>query len=311
MRIYLCIFAFVVPVLLFAQNDEDPCLSFQRMYEQKVVEAHTLRGEVERLRNDSMQCSNMLINALQEQLLQMRTLLNNCREDSMLMQKQLTKCNKESIQKSEDSIQSLNTYIAVLKDSLVFATKELKVQDKEMAKLTAVVDYLDAQFARKSVDELYGTADRGKLNLCVDIYGKLGKELPKNIRLTLACFAAEELVTRKYDKIRIEKSIAALPQNTETGKTIAQRLQNYATVNVAANKLWASIKSEVCYEEFPNDDFTQIQKKRQIWQRTQKFLNQYPTLATDYPYIFDQLQSMLRQIWNNANNFREIKNPFE
>lgn len=311
MRIYVYILALVIPMLVFAQNEENPCHSIQSMYEQKVQEVYTLREETERLRNDSMQYYNTQILPMQERLSQMSNLLKNCREDSTQLQKKLAKCNPENIKKKEDSIRTLNQHIVILKDSLVFTIAEVQHQDKEIAKLTAVMDYLDQQFGGKTVDELYNASDRGKLNLCLDLYGKLGKELPKNILPTLACFAAGELVTKKYDKIRIDKAVAALPQNTEAGKTIAQHLQNYATVNEAANQLWLNIRSEVCYEEFPNEDFTQIQKKRQIWQRTQKFLNWYPTLATDYPYIFEQLQSMLCLIWSNANNFREIKNPFE
>ncbi|MGN0187822.1 MAG: hypothetical protein ACI392_08795 [Paludibacteraceae bacterium] len=89
-----------------------------------------------------------------------------------------------------------------------------------------------------------------------------------------------------------------------------QRLQTYEKVNADAKQLWISIKEEVCSEEI-NGDFVQIQKKRQIWQRTQKFLNKYPTLSTDYPYIFDQLQLMLCQIWEDANNFNQMNNPFD
>lgn len=338
MKKHLLLIALVLPMVIFAQSEDDQCASIQGMYDKKVEENFVLRSDVNRLHNDSIRHEETIANLMQDtaqlgqslrntelqlyavkqEFKQTNALLAQCRKDSAQMQKQLKKCSAEDIQRNEDSILSLNKHILILNDSITHLNKQLtsyakvlQKQKQEIGKLNTVVAYIDSRFANKSVDALYETTDRGELNMCVEIYAKLGKELPKNIQLTLACFAAEELATKKYDKIRIDRAISTLPQNTKTGKAIAKRLQDYGVVKADALKLWNSIKTEVCSEQIPNDDFTQIQKKRQIWQRTQKFLNQYPTLSTDYPYIDNQLQSMLRQIWLNANNFNNIANPFE
>lgn len=338
MKKSLLLIVLVIPIVIFAQNEDDPCASIQGMYDKKVEENYVLRSDVKRLHNDSIRQEETIANLLQDtaqlgqsllkteqmltnarkELSHINSLLTQCRKDSVQMQKQLKKCSIEDIRRNEDSIQSLNHKIAVLNDSIahlniriIHDSKISQKQRQDIDKLNVVVAYLDKQFANKSVDDLYKMTDKKELMMIAEIYGKLGKELPMNIKLTLTCFAAEELATKKYDKIHIDKAIATLPQSTKTGKAIAKRLQDYGVVNADALKLWNNIRTEVCSEEIPNDDFTQIQKKRQIWQRTQKFLNQHPTLSTDYPYIADQLQSMLRQIWLNANNFNTIPNPFE
>lgn len=335
---WLLIALVIMPMVILAQSEDDQCASIQGMYEKKVEEGVVLRGEVKRLYEDSLKHEATITNLLQDttkmgqslrncerqlsearqNLKQTNTMLAQYRNVNAQIQKQLKRCDTENIQHNEDSIQSLCLRTAILEDSVAHLNKQLSDNSTELQKkrieierLMAVTVYLDERFAKKSVDVLYETTDTNELNMCVDIYSKLGKALPENIKLTLACFIAEDITTEKYDKVRIDRAIATLPQNTQVGKTIAKHLQNYGTVNSDANKLWNSIKTEVCSEVIPNDDFTQIQKKRQIWQRTQKFLNLYPTLSTDYPYIADLLQSMLRKIWLNANNFNTLPNPFE
>lgn len=335
---WLLIALVIMPMVIFAQSEDDQCAFIQGMYEKKVEESVVLRGEIKRLYEDSLKHETTITNLLQDtakmgqsmrncerqlsearqNLKQTNTMLALYRNLNAQMQEQLKRCDAENVQRNEDSIQSLCQRTAILEDSIAHLSKQLSdnstaLQKKqiEIEKLMAVTAYLDERFAKKSVDVLYETTDTNELNMCVNIYSKLGKELPENIKLTLACFIAEDITTEKYDKVRIDRAIAILPQNTKAGKTIAKHLQNYGTVNSDANKLWNKIKTEVCSEVIPNDDFTQIQKKRQIWQRTQKFLNQYPTLSTDYPYIADLLQSMLRKIWLNANNFNTLPNPFE
>ncbi len=336
-KIYLLITLFI-PMFILAQSDDEPCASFQGMYDKKVVENSVLRSEVERLHEDSisqeatistlvqdtaqlgqtLRATKQYLSNAEQELKLKNSLLAQCRKDSAQMQKQLKKCSIEDIQRNEDSIQSLNHNIAVLNDSVANLNKRirhdskiLQKQRQEIDKLNAIIAYLDKQFANKSVDDLYVMTDKKELMMIADIYGKLGKELPKNLQLALTCFNAEELATVKYDKVQIDRAIATLPQNTRVGKVIAKRLQNYTVVNTAAKDKWNEIATKVCNVTIEDTNFAQFDAKQRIWQRTQKFLNQYPTLSNDYPYIAEQLQYMLRQIWENANNFNKIPNPFE
>lgn len=338
MKRYISIvFVLFFSLQLVAQNEENPCLVLQSMYDKKVKENSQLESTVIRLRKDSAQFTEKeaklkntaeqylcLYNEekihngnLSEHLENAKLMLSLCKKDSAKMQQQLKRCSPESIQRYEDSIAMLNKKILTLTDKIEHLsdlhaqnTKRLQEQRQEIAKLDAIVKYLDSRFSSKSVDELYHSCDMGELVRCVELYHYLGKSVPANILMVKSCFEAEQLVNIKYDPLRIKQYMTVLPQKTKIGKDIAQRLQDYSVVNANARQLWEQIHTEVCSKEIPNENFLQVQSKRQIWQRTQKFLNRYPTLATDYPYIFDQLQSMLRQIWDNANNFNAIPNPF-
>lgn len=322
---------------LFAQSEDNTSIIISQ-YDKKVEENFQLRNEVNRLRRDSAQFEEKQIELLADSLQRFHLLcqeqkrsknlskqlglvqhmLDLCRQDSVTLQQQLEQCNPDSIQRYEDSIAVLNKDIKTLTSrvshlSTLHAQNTWRIQEQsqELATLDTLVNYLDGRFSGKSVDKLYHSTNMGELAMCVELYHHLGKSLPANIQKVMNCFEAEQLVNTKYDQWSIKQYLVSLPQDTSVGKAIAQRLQNYAAVNAGAQQLWEQIHKDVCFEEIPNEDFRQVQSKRQIWQRTQKFLNHYPTLATDYPYIFDQLQSMLRQIWDNANNFNAIANPFE
>lgn len=322
---------------LFAQSEDNTSIIISQ-YDKKVEENFQLRNEVNRLRRDSAQFEEkqieLLADSLQrshllcqeqkrsknlsKQLELVQHMLDLCRQDSVTLQQQLEQCDSDSIQRYEDSIAVLNQDIKTLTSRVSHLstlyeqnTRRIQEQSQEIATLDTLVNYLDGRFSGKSVDKLYHSTNMGELAMCVELYHYLGTSLPANIQMVINCFEAEQLVNIKYDQLSIKQYLVSLPQDTSVGKAIAQRLQNYAVVNAGAQQLWEQIHTEVCSKEIPNEDFRQVQSKRQIWQRTQKFLNRYPTLATDYPYIFDQLQSMLRQIWDNANNFNAIANPFE
>lgn len=336
-RLFL-LMTLVMPMVIFAQKNEEPCAYLQGMYDKKVGENSILCQEVNKLREDSIKQKNENVKLLQNvkyvnQLLRetqqqlkveeqehrrLDTLFAQCRKDNAQMQKQLKNCSAENIQSKEDSIWLLNSKIERQNDSIAYLSKTLSSKEKEqqgqrqkIKELNTLVSYLDQRYKNKSVDELYASAERSELQLCVDIYGKLGKDLP-NIRLALSYLEAKELTKTKYNKQRIEKAIYTLSQqNSNTSKEIVRHLQTYATINSSANKLWGNIKEGIFVEEISNEDiFLQARKKRAIWELTQEFINQHPDLSTKYPYIFDQLQNMLNQIWSNVNNFNAIPNPF-
>jgi hypothetical protein len=128
---------------------------------------------------------------------------------------------------------------------------------------------------------------------------------------TIECFEAEKQCSVKYNENNVQSYCNLLSRhNSNISRTILGNLRNYSNLSAEANALWNSIKNEVCSSEIPNESFPQITAKRQIWQRVQKFFDKYPNISEEYPYIYAELQGMLREIWKNANNFNEIDNPF-
>jgi hypothetical protein len=174
------------------------------------------------------------------------------------------------------------------------------------------VNWLNTIYASTTIDKLYKESSKKELLLIKKIYKTLNMNVPLVIEQTIECFDAKEQCAKKYNKVLIDKTVALLlKHNSNTSQELSMKLQQYSAVYAEADSLWTAMKDEVCKEEIVEESFPQIQSKRQIWQRTQKFLNKYPTLTSDYPYIYDELQKMLREIWKNANNFNKIPAPFK
>ena len=173
------------------------------------------------------------------------------------------------------------------------------------------IKWLNTTYSFATIDKLYKESSKEQLLFSKDIYKALNKNIPLVIQQTIECFEAKEQCSHKFDKTLVDmKRALLLKHNSKTSKDLASQLEKYATVYAEADSLWNAIKTEVCKEEIVEESFSQIQSKRQIWQRTQKFLNKYPNLAHDYPYIYEELQKMLCEIWKNANNFNKIPAPF-
>lgn len=326
-------------VLTFAQNNDNPCAQLDNLYSQKVEENIALKSRIKSLEKDSDMQANVIINLrhdttqIHKQLREtnaryisantslrvVHQQLNQCRKDSATLQKQLNERKSLTLQQYKDSLDKMsNTHVALidsiskLQANIASTKKESLRQKEELKQLSAIVNLLSKRYEKVSVDELYAKYDKGELNLYKELCSLVNKKVTSNIEQAIACFKAQEQSTLKYDRVTIDQLQKQLPMSTKTGKQLSQILQHYALVNSEANALWIKIHDEVCDKLIDNnDDFLQIQKKRQIWQRAQAFLNKYPNLSADYPYVYEQIQSMLRQIWTNANNFNAIKNPFE
>ena len=326
-------------VLTFAQNNDNPCAQLDILYSQKVEENIALKSRIKSLEKDSVMQANVITNLMRDTTQihkQLREInaryvsantslgvvhqqLNQCRKDSATLQKQLNERKSLTLQQYKDSLDKMSITHVTLIDSIsklqaniTSSRKESQKQKEELKQLTAIVNLLSKSYEKVSVDELYAKHDKGELNLYKELCSLVNKKVTSNIEQAIVCFKAQEQSTLKYDRILIDQLQKQLPMGTKTGKQLSQTLQRYALANSEANTLWIKIHDEVCDKPIDNnDDFLQIQKKRQIWQRAQAFLNKYPNLSADYPYVYEQIQSMLRQIWTNANNFNAIKNPFE
>ena len=328
----------VMPLCIFAQGDGNPCAQVDKLYEQKTEENIALKAQIKNLKKDSSAQQTCIARLQQDTILYRKQLndadkklsltekslktvqqqLAQCRKDSATMQKQLDDRKSMSLQQYKDSIDKLNASTEVLVDSIgklhtsVSAlSKDVYKQKNELKQLSAIVDLLSKRYEKTSVDELLGYYDKGELTLYKDICPLVGKKVSTNVEQALICHKAQEQLKLKYDKIQVEQLQKQLPQNSKIGKDLFSKLQCYGTTNKAAFDLWQKIKGDVYSEVVENSNFAQTEAKRATWYRIQKFLNQYPTLAKDYPYIYTQLQDMLREVWTNANNFNKINNPFE
>lgn len=337
MKKIIVILAFF-PMLINAQDGDNPCARVDKLYEQKTEENIALKAQIRNLKKDSS-AQQTCIARLQQDTISYRKQLNDtgkklsqtekslktvqqqlsqCRKDSAAMQKQLDDRKSMSLQQYKDSVDKLNANVVVLVDSIgklnasiASLSKDIQKQQNELKQLNSIVELLSKRYEKTSVDELFSHYDKGELTLYKDLCPMVGKKVSTNVEQTLICHKAQEQLKLKYDKYQVEQLQRQLPQNSKIGKKLFQSLQRYASVNTEADALWKQIRTDVCSKPIEDDNFLQIQAKRQIWQRAQKFLNKYPTLSTDYPYIQDQIQTMLREIWVNVNNFNKIDNPFE
>ena len=337
MKKIIVILAFF-PMLINAQDGDGPCAQLENLYKNEVAENIVLKAHVQSLKKDSTSHVT-IISALRKdttqahkQLIELRKnfsvsestckklqgLVAQVNDENINLKNQLSTRNSLTMQQYKDSVEKLNVNAAVLVDSIgklnasvVSLSKDILKQKNELKQLSAVVDLLSKRYEKTSVDELFSHYDKGELTLYKDLCPLVGKKVSTNVEQTLICHKAQEQLKLKYDKYQVEQLQRQLPQNSKIGKKLFQSLQRYASINTEAHTLWKQIQTEVCSKPIDDDNFLQIQAKRQIWQRTQKFLNKYPTLSTEYPYIQDQIQTMLREIWVNVNNFNKINNPFE
>jgi hypothetical protein len=293
------------------------------MYEKKVEEIITLKQEINRLRNDSINKERQS-SAKDSQIKDLREYKRKyesikIEHDSLNRELKKRKEQSSKLVVYEDSVRNLDS----INSSLYTKIDSLNVEYNSCVDLTKkyypvynqheqFINWLDATYSSATVDTLYKESSKEQLLFSKDIYKALNKNIPLVILQTIECFEAKEQCSYKFNKTLVDmKRNPLLKHNSKTSKDLALQLQQYATVYAEADSLWNAIKNEVCKEEIVEESFSQIQSKRQIWQRTQKFLNKYPNLAHDYPYIYEELQKMLREIWKNANNFNKIPAPFK
>lgn len=337
MKRILVLLAFF-PLLINAQDGDNPCAQVDKLYEQRTEENIALKAQIKNFKKDSSVQQTCIARLQQDTILYRKQLnevgkklsqtekslktvqqqLSKCRKDSATIQKQLDDRKSMTLQQYKDSVDKLNANTAVLVDSIgklhtsvAILSKDIQKQKNELKQLNAIVDLLSKRYEKASLDELFSLYDKGELTLYKDLCPLVGKKVSTNVEQTLICYKAQEQLKLKYDKYQVEQLQRQLPQNSKIGKKLFQSLQHYASVNAEADALWKQIRTDVCSKPIDDDNFLQIQAKRQIWQRAQKFLNKYPALSPDYPYIHDQIQAMLREIWINVNNFNKINNPFE
>ena len=334
MRYSITIVKALITMLVFAQNN-NPCAHLDNLYTQKVEENVALNARIRTLEKDSATRANQIANLQRDtnqvhkqlretnarlavadiNLKAAQQQLNKCRKDSASLQKQLEDKKFLTLQQYKDSLDRINAHKSFLLDSiskLVALKNAEQKQKEELMKVSSNLELLTKRYEKSTVDELYAKHDKGELLLYKELCTSTNKKVPGNIEHALVCFKAQEQLAFKYNKVSIDQlQKQLLPLNSKCSKQLLQRIQNYKEVNTAANDLWKQIHNEVCDKQIEADDFLQIQAKRQIWQRAQIFLNKYPDLSSDYPYVNEQIQAMLREIWKDANNFNAIKNPFE
>ena len=306
----LLVFVLQFVCTIVAQTD------WKTEYERLVVENSVLKQDTTNLARQKKE----LINQLSAAGDSIRDALN-LKAENRKLKSELERARVDSAQLSirQDSIDqlleekdSLQNVVTKSKSDLASCYELNRRNEPLVHQHQNVLSNLKINYSGKSVDVLYNTTTKEQLQLCKDLYGMFGESCPASVIQTIECFEAEEQCSHKFDKTLVDmKRAPLLKHNSKTSKDLALRLQQYATVYAEADSLWNAIKTEVCKEEIVEESFSQIQSKRQIWQRTQKFLNKYPNLTHDYPYIYEELQKMLREIWKNANNFNKIPAPFK
>lgn len=323
---------------MYAQGDGNPCAQYEKLYENKVAENIALKTHVNNLKKDSafheatitalrkdsskthtqLNVANNNLTASENTCKKLQELVAKVNGENTNLKNQLSDRTSLTMQQYKDSIGVLNKQVNVLIDtigkistSVASLNKEINKQKNELKQLNAIVDLLSKRYEKTSVDELFSHYNKGELMLYKDLCPLVGKKVSTNVEQAFICYRAQEQLKLKYDKFQVEQLQRQLLKNTKIGKELYSKLQVYETTNKAAFDVWQKIKVDVFSEVVENSNFAQTEAKRATWYRTQKFLNQYPNLAEDYPYIYAQLQNMLRQVWDNPNNFNKINNPFE
>lgn len=299
------------------------CADDYELIKRAMQESDSLRGEVTRLQSDLL-LKERELTRLQLQFDSAKVDIfnaQNLKKQNKKLTEELTIARKDSItiEQYQDTLAQLRTLqhnIENQKDSIVTelskSQKTITQYEPKVAQHQQIVKAIDDNYASATIDKLYKESSKEQLLFSKDIYKVLNKNIPLVILQTIECFEAKEQCSYKFNKTLVDmKRNPLLKHNSKTSKDLALQLQQYATVYAEADSLWNAIKNEVCKEEIVEESFSQIQSKRQIWQRTQKFLNKYPNLAYDYPYLYEELQKMLREIWKNANNFNKIPAPFK
>ena len=314
-RLYLFFILTALPICIHADEYEFT----KRLWQ----EADSLKKVIENLRIDSTAKAASILN-LQTKINEAKSAIETnkqLKDDNKRLKENLKIARKDSIsvEQYKDSLLRLQVELSSVTKQMDSLNKELNnaksviSQNKPLVEQhQLIVQSLNRNFDGNTIEQLFNNSSKEQLLLSNDIYKILKIEVPLVIKQTIECFEAKELCAKKFNKSIIDaKRELLLTHNSKTSKDLALQLQNYSLVFAEADSLWNAIKNEVCKEKIVEDSFTQIQSKRQIWQRTQKFLNKYPNLANEYPYIYEELQKMLRKIWENANNFNTIPAPFK
>lgn len=314
--VILLVFVLQFVCTIVAQTD------LQTMYDAKVIENTNLKQEIKRLQQDSTNLQELCRakDTQNKDLVEYKKRYESTKIERDSLDKELKNRKDQSSQfvVYEDSVRNLDS----INNSLHTKIDSLNIEYSSCVDLNKkyypiyeqheqFIKWLNATYSSATIDKLYKESSKEQLLFSKDIYKVLNKNIPLVILQTIECFEAKEQCSYKFNKTLVDmKRNPLLKHNSKTSKDFALQLQQYAIVYAEADSLWNAIKNEVCKEEIVEESFSQIQSKRQIWQRTQKFLNKYPNLAHDYPYIYEELQKMLREIWKNANNFNKIPAPF-
>lgn len=319
MKRFIIFISFILQSVCFLLAQTD----IQSMYDNKVEETITLKQEISRLQKDSINLEARL-RAKDEQnkeLVEYKRKYDLLKNECDSLGKELKKRKEQESQIAiyKDSVLDLKEINIALNNKLDSLSKEhnliVSLNNKYhpiYEKHEEFIKWLNVIYCSVTIDQLYNKSSKEQLLLSKELYEVLDKEVPLVILQTIECFEAKEQCSLKFSKALVTtKRTPLLKHNSKISKNLANLLEQYTYVYAEADSLWNVIKSEVCTEEIANESFPQIQSKRQIWQRTQKFLNKYPNLVNDYPYIYEELQKMLREIWKNANNFNKIANPFK
>ena len=320
-RIVILLMSLVTPLLFILAENNDPIGDcYEKLYRQK----DSLNNIIQSLQADTT-AKITQIKALQEQTKEagkanlykreidsLKTLLEGTiprkqLDDSIVLynnrMRDLISLHIEKELILQKTIDSLNMQLKGL-------TEKVSEFSPKINKYNSIINNLSS-YSTKTVSQLYNNTSFSHLLFVKDIYMQLEKPLPNTIEHAIVCLEAQQLCGQKYNKVSIEQKIRMLLADTsQKSKEMALRLQQYAPIYAEADSLWTAIQQEVCMEEITSN-YAQLDSKLRIWQRTQKFVNKYPNLAHDYPYIYEELQKMLSEIWKNANNFNKIPAPFK
>lgn len=320
-RIVILLISLVTPLLFILAENNDPIGDcYEKLYRQK----DSLNNIIQSLQADTT-AKIKQIKALQEQTKEagMANLYKRDRDslkallEGTIPRKQLDDSIVLYNNRLRDSISLHIEKELILQKTIDSLNMQLKGLAEKVSEFSPKIDKYNviinnlSSYSTKTVSQLYNNTSLSHLLFVKDIYIQLEKPLPNTIGHAVVCLEAQQLCGQKYNKVSIEQKIRILlADNSQKSKEMALRLQRYAPIYAEADSLWTAIQQEVCMEEITSN-YAQLDSKLRIWQRTQKFLNKYPNLAHDYPYIYEELQKMLREIWKNANNFNKIPAPFK
>lgn len=244
-----------------------------------------------------------------KQLAMCSSQLSDCRKDSANMRKELNSVNFTNLKQCNKRADSLLNEINLKNEKISNLEESVRQKNNELNRLTATENLFNTHFGGKTVDELVNVS-KDELVFYREWLKQMEKPIPQALTDILCCYEAKEQLEKKYDKTRLTPLQQNLPVNSDIGKNLKRSIDNYANINGEANALWKRIEKE-CNEREQTDAFNLLKYHRVICIETQEFFNKYPKLSSEYPYVFEQLQKMLRYIWDNPNNFKGLKNPFE
>lgn len=278
-------------------------------------ETATLKREVVRLKNTEIQRDDAI-----KQRDHLKKELSQCEKEKSELEKKLDSQKFESIKQCSDSIEVINIRVSALSSEIESYSKQvhnledsITRKNNELQSLRKTEQFFTQYFVGKTVDELAKYSEK-ELLLYKYWFEATDREIPKELKQILFCRLVERQLKEKYNDKAMADLQQKLPMNSEIGKNLAQKIQRYKSVNSAAKDLWNKIDQNACWTNLKEIDNpqTQIDAKRKVWQSVQRFLNQNPDLLDEFPYVYMELQKMLREVWTDANNFKNSKNhPFE